>query len=95
MPYKIKNPYFHILPSQFPNDRFSPTKRAFLAHTATGIVPDSHRVPFSPAVPVRYRRHFVCDILLLNLIVTQFWLFVKVKTKSFCENFCFIRAVCA
>lgn len=57
--YKAKALHFYILPSQFPNDRLSPTNIKTSMHTATGIVRESHSVPFSPAIPKQYSRHIV------------------------------------
>lgn len=52
--YKAVALHFYILPSQFPNDRFSPTNiKTFDAYGDSITVGDSHPIPFSPAIPER------------------------------------------
>ena len=70
-------------PSQFPNDRLSPLFISWM-HTATGIVADSHRVPFSPTVPFSAVRTTLCvDIKLYGYYSTDFYMFQYIKQIYF------------
>ena len=77
--YKAKALHFYILPSQFPNDRLSPTNIKTSMHTATGIVRESHSVPFSPAIPKQYSRHIVWKYSIARIVYT---LFVEIAREN-------------
>ena len=74
--------HFFVLPSQFPNDRLSPTDKKHQIHTATVIVEDSHLFPFSPTIPRQNSRHFVW-IYLIFLSVTLKMQKVNIKYNHF------------